>query len=181
MLLTHQPDGAVYWTDPFQCPPLTPQVVKQLQQLTNRFSLNTEIHVSKASEVDTSQGTNAESHTPTTTIRGNAVDSMQTEQHTTNASSTLCVSSDTTNSPNNMSGDLRVSETPAVLMAKWTLTTTHGNSPDKIQIEGPSSDTPATLHGTSYLQIFLALYVVTEPARTWRKQIKHQQTLPVSK
>ena len=108
-----------------------------------------EIHISKASKLDTTQGTDAESPTPTATIRGNTVDSMQTEQHTTNAFSTICVSSDTTDSPNIMSGDLLVSETSVVLKAKLTLTSTRGNSPDTIETEGPSLVTPATLRGNN--------------------------------
>ena len=98
-----------------------------------------EIHVSKGSELDTTQRTDAESPTPTSTICGNAADSIQTEQRTTNTSSTLHVSS----------GDLLVSEISAVLKAKLTLTTTCGNSPDTIETEGPSSVTPATLCGNN--------------------------------
>ena len=108
-----------------------------------------EIHIFKGSELDTTQGTDAESPTPTSSIRGNAADSIQTQQRTTNTSSTLRVNSNTTDSPNIMSGDLLVSETSAVLKAKLTLTNTRGISPNTIETECPSSVTPATLHGNN--------------------------------
>ena len=100
--------------------PVSPTDTQSDQSASTVYQLvfpEPEIHISKGSELDTTQRTDVESPTPTSTIRGNAADSIQTEQRTTNASSTLCVSSDTTDSPNIMSGDLLVSETSAVLKA----------------------------------------------------------------
>ena len=93
-----------------------------------------EIHVSKATEGDTSQGLNIKP--PSATICGNIVDKSQIEDCTTDASPTLRDNSDITELSDTVSGKAPVSETSQGLNVKPTSTTTHGNTLNTILTEG---------------------------------------------